>query len=171
LGWRQRARIVGVPKSARNLLEQLESRGTSEPGYVEHVADIVRELEDEPAMLTFGLFHTPEHTLVGVVVVVGEVGLVLIDAKDGHPYAEFRWPTLCRFDVKHDGSYQIVGLAWYGGERDITERLAEGTPFQLSEMWFAHIYMHASKELLAAIQEAFDAAAIPKKVHQRPPLV
>jgi len=97
-------------------------------------------------MLTFGLFHTPEHTLIGVVVVVGEVGLVLIDAKDGHPYAEFRWPTLCRFDVKHDGSYQIVGLAWYGGERDITERLS-------------------------AIQEAFDAAAIPKKVHQRPPLV
>jgi len=146
LGWRQRARIVGVPQSARDLLEQLESRGTSEPGYVAHVADIVRELEDEPAMLTFGLFHTPGHTVIGVVVVVGEVGLVLIDAKDGHPYAEFRWPTLCRFDVKHDGSYQIVGLAWYGGERDITERLS-------------------------AIQEAFDAAAIPKKVHQRPPLV
>ena len=57
LNWRQRARIVGVPKSARDLLEQLESRATSEPGYVEHVADIVRELEDEPAMLTLGLFQ------------------------------------------------------------------------------------------------------------------
>lgn len=171
LDWRQRARTVGVPKSARDLLEGLESHATSEPGYVDHVADIVRELEDEPTMLTFGLFHTPEHSLTAVVVVVGEVGLVLLDANNERPYAEFRWPTLCRFDVKHDGNYQIVGLAWYGGERDITERLSEATPLKLSEMWFAYMYMHAPRELLVAIQDAFDATAIPKEVHQRPPLL
>ena len=171
LDWRRRARIVGVPKSARDLLEQLEARATSEPGYVEHVADIVRELEDDPAMLTLGLFHTPEQVLMGVVFVVGEVGLVLLDAKDGHPYAEFRWPSLCRFDVKHDGNYQIVGLAWCEGERPIAERLADGTPLQPSELWFAYMYMHADDELLAAINETFEKAAIPQELHQMPPLL
>jgi hypothetical protein len=171
LDWRQRAMIVGVPKSARDLLAQLEARATSEPEYVEHVADIVRELEDDPAILTFGLFHTPEHTVRSIVVVVGRVGLVLLDAKDLHPYAEFRWPTLCRFDVKHDRSYQIVGLAWYDGEHDITERLARGTPLELSEMRFAYMYVHADKEVLAAIRSAFDEAAIPEEMHQRPPLL
>jgi hypothetical protein len=171
LDWRQRAMIVGVPKSARDLLGQLETRATSEPEYVEHVAEIVRELEDDPAILTFGLFHTPEHTVRSIVVVVGKVGLVLLDAKDGHPYAEFRWPTLCRFDVKHDRNYQIVGLAWYDGAHDITERLGEGTPLEPSEMRFAYMYMHADKELLAAIKDAFDDAAIPEELQQRPPLL
>lgn len=171
LDWRQRARTVGVPKSARVMLEQLEARATSEPGYVEHVADIVRELEDEPSMLTLALFHTPEQTLLGVVIVVGEVGLVLLDAKNGHPYAEFRWPTLCRFDVKHYGSYQIVGLAWYEGKRSIAERLAEHTALRPSELWFAYLYTHADTKLLTAIKNAFDAVAIPQKVHQMPPLL
>jgi hypothetical protein len=171
LDWRQRAMIVGVPKSARDLLGQLETRATSEPAYVEHVAEIVRELEDDPAILTFGLFHTPEHTVRSIVIVVGAVGLVLLDAKDGHPYAEFRWPTLCRFDVKHDRSYQIVGLAWYDGAHDITERLAEGTPLEPSEMRFAYMYMHADKEVLATIKESFDQAAIPEEIHRRPPLL
>lgn len=171
LDWRRRAMIVGVPKSARHHLGRLEARATSEPGYVEHVAEIVRELEDDPAMLTFGLFHTPEHTLIGVVVVVGEVGLVLLDAQDTHPYAEFRWPTLCRFDVKHDGNYQVVGVAWYDGEQDINERLRERSPLQLSEMRFAYMYMHADTELLAIIKSTFDASAIPEEVHRRPPLL
>lgn len=171
LDWRQRAMIVGVPRSARDLLGQLETRATSEPEYVEHVAEIVRELEDDPAILTFGLFHTPEHTVRSIVIVVGAVGLVLLDAKDGHPYAEFRWPTLCRFDVKHDRNYQIVGLAWYDGERDITERLGDRTPLAPSEMRFAYMYMHADKEVLAVINRAFDEAAIPEEVHLRPPLL
>jgi len=170
LGWRQRARIVAVPKKARALLVKLEARAT-EPEYMEHVTDIVRELEDDPAMVTFGLFHTPEYTLLGVVVVVGAVGLVLLDAKDGHPYAEFRWPTLCRFDVKHDRDYQIVGLAWHEGERAIAERLAEGTALRPSELWFAYLYMHADDELLAAIKEPFERAAIPEELHQMPPLL
>ena len=171
LDWRQRAMIVGVPKSARTLLEQLEARATSEPGFVEHVAEIVRELEDDPAMVTFGLFHTPEYTVTGVVVVVGKVGLVLLDAKDRHPFAEFRWPTLCRFDLKHDRNHQIVGLAWYEGERDITERIGEGTPLELSEMRFAYMYLHADSELLAFVSDAFEQAAIPEELHRRPPLL
>ena len=171
LDWRQRAMIVGVPKSARDQLGKLETSATSEPGYVERVAEIVRELEDDPAMVTFGLLHTPEHTMTGVVIVVGKVGMVLLDAKSRHPRAELRWPALCRFDVKHDRNYQIVGLAWYDGEQDITERLGEGTRLQLSEMRFAYMYMHAAKEVLAVIETAFEEAAIPEDVHQRPPLV
>ncbi|HEY5025651.1 MAG TPA: hypothetical protein VII76_11810 [Acidimicrobiales bacterium] len=171
LDWRQRAMIVGVPKNARALLGQLETRALSEPEYVEHVAEIVRELEDDPAMVSFGLFHTPEHELLGVVVVVGKVGLVLLDAHDSRPYAEFRWPTLCRFDVRHVGTYQVVGLAWYDGESDITERLGAGTPLELAEMRFAYMYMHADPELLAGIQDGFDEASIPEEVHRRPPLL
>ena len=139
LDWRQRAMIVGVPKSARDLLEQLKMRATSEPDFVEHVAEIVRELEDDPAMVSFGLFHTPEYTVTGVVIVVGRVGLVLLDAKNRHPFAEFPWPSLCRFDLKHDHDYQIVGIAWYEGERDITPRIEEGTALKLSEMRFAYM--------------------------------
>ncbi len=171
LDWRQRAMTVGVPKSGRIVLEQLETRATSETGFVEHVAEIVRELEDDPAMLTFGLFHTPEHTMTGVVIVVGKVGLVLLDAEDRHPFADFRWETLCRFDLKRDRSYQIVGLAWYEGERDITERIGEETPLELSEMRFAYMYMHADDELLTFVKEAFDEAAIPEALHRRPPLL
>jgi hypothetical protein len=171
LDWRQRAMIVSVPKGARDLLEQLEANATSEPGYVEHIADMVRELEDDQAMLTFALFHTPEHTLVSVVVVVGSVGLVLLDAKEGRPYAEFRWPTLCRFDIKHIRGYQIVGFAWYDAERDINERLGEGTPLEPSEMWFAYMYMHANRDLLSAIKVAFDGTAIPEDIHRMTPLI
>jgi hypothetical protein len=171
LDWRQRAMIVGVPKSARILLEQLETRTTSEPGFVEHVAEIVRELEDDPSMLTMGLFHTPEHTMTGVVIVVGKVGLVLLDARDRHPFAEFRWETLCRFDLKRDRSYQIVGLAWYEGDTDITERIGEKTPLELSEMRFAYMYMHADDDLLTFVKAAFDDAAVPEALHRRPPLL
>ena len=171
LDWRQRAMIVGVPKSARALLEELESRAISEPGFVEHVAEIVRELEDDPAMITFGLFHTPDHATTGVVIVVGKVGLVLLDANDRHPFAEFRWQTLCRFDLKRDRNYQIVGLAWYEGERDVTERMEEGTPLELSEMRFAYMYMHADDGLLDFVRKAFDDAAIPEEFHRRPPLL
>ena len=171
LDWRQRAMIVGVPKSARQQLTTLESRATSEPAYVAHIADIVRELEDDPAIVSFGLFHTPEHELLGVVVVVGKVGLVLLDAHDSRPYAEFRWPTLCRFDVKEVGTYQVVGLAWYEGEQDVSERLKAGTPLELSEMRFAYMYMHADAELLAAVRAAFDEASIPEELHRRPPLL
>jgi hypothetical protein len=171
LDWRQRAMIVGVPKKARRQLGQLETRATSEPQYVEHIGEIVRELEDDPAMVSFGLFHTPEHALLGVVVVVGKVGLVLLDAQGSHPYAEFRWPTLCRFDVRHVRSYQVVGLAWYDGAQDIAERLGAGTPLELSEMRFAYMYMHADTELLAGIQGAFDESSIPEEVHRRPPLL
>jgi hypothetical protein len=171
LDWRQRAMIVGVPKSARDHLGKLETSATSEPGFVEHVAEIVRELEDDPAVVTFGLLHTPEHTMTGVVIVIGKVGMVLLDAKSRHPRAELRWPTLCRFDVKHDREYQIVGLAWYDGEQDITERLDEGTPLKLSEMRFTYMYMHAAKEVLSTIKTAFDEGAISEEIHQRPPLV
>jgi hypothetical protein len=73
--------------------------------------------------------------------------------------------------VKHDRSYQIVGLAWYDGEHDITERLAERTPLEPSEMRFAYMYMHADKEVLTAIKDAFDQAAIPEDIHRRPPLL
>jgi hypothetical protein len=171
LDWRQRAMIVGVPKTARAQLGQLERRASSDPEYVEHVAEIVRELEDDPALVSFGLFHTPEHALLGVVVVVGKVGLVLLDAHDSRPYAEFRWPTLCRFDVKQVHNYQVVGLAWYDGAQDVTERLGAGTPLELAEMRFAYMYMHADTELLAGIQAAFDEASIPEEVHRRPPLL
>ncbi len=171
LDWRQRAMIVGVPKSARHLLGNLEARATSEPGFVEHVAESVRGWEDDPAMVTFGLLHTPEHTITGVIIVVGKAGIVLLDAKSSHPRAELRWVNLCRFDVKHDRGYQIVGIAWYDGERDIAQRLEEGTGLQLAEMRFAYLYMHAAKEVLSAIRTAFDEAAIPEDVHQRPPLV
>jgi hypothetical protein len=171
LDWRQRAMIVGVPRKARHELTQLEKRATGEPQYVEHIAEIVRELEDDPAIVSFGLFHTPEHALLGVVVVVGKVGLVLLDAEDSRPYAEFRWPTLCRFDVRHVRNYQVVGLAWYDGSQDISERLSSGAPLELSEMRFAYMYMHADPELLAGIQGAFDEASVPEELHRRPPLL
>jgi hypothetical protein len=122
-------------------------------------------------MVSFGLFHTPDHALLGVVVVVGKVGLVLLDAQESRPYAEFRWPTLCRFDVREVGTYQVVGLAWYEGEQDITERLARQTPLELAEMRFAYMYIHADPELLAAVRGAFDEASIPQEVHRRPPLL
>ena len=171
LDWRQRAMIVGVPKNARHLLAQLEGRALSDRDYVEQIAEIVRKLEDDPAVVTFGLFHTPEHALHGVVVVVGKVGLVLLDADDTRPYAELRWPTLCRFDVRHVRNHQVVGLAWYEGEQDIAQRLGAGTPLELSEMRFAYMYMHADAELLAAIKGQFDASSVPEETHRRAPLL
>ena len=52
---------------------------------MEHVAEVVREWEDDPAMVTFGLLHTPEHTITGVIIVVGKAGIVLLDAKSSAP--------------------------------------------------------------------------------------
>jgi hypothetical protein len=171
LDWRQRAMIVGVPKSARHLIGQLEARATSDRDYVEQIAETVRELGDDPAVVTFGLFHTPDHALLRIVVVVGKVELVLLDADDTRPYAEFRWPTLCRFDVRHVRNHQVVGLAWYEGDQDIAERLGAGTPLELSEMRFAYMYIHADDELLAAIKEKFDASSVPEETHRRAPLL
>ena len=45
----------GRPQERSDGFRKLETSATSEPGYVEHVAEIVRELEDDPAMVTFGL--------------------------------------------------------------------------------------------------------------------
>ncbi len=171
LDWRQRAMIVGVPKHARDLLSRLESRVISDREYVEHIAEVVRALDDDPAVVTFGLFHTPDHALREVVVVVGKLELVLLDAHDTRPYAGFRWPTLCRFDVRHVRHHQVVGLAWYEGDLDIAERLDAGTPLELSEMRFAYMYMHADAELLGAITEHVEASSVPEEVHRRSPLL
>jgi hypothetical protein len=169
--WRTRAMIVAVPKSARDFLGRLEVRAASDSKYREHLAEIVNELEDDPTMITFGLFHTPQHTLTGVVVVVGKVGLVLLNSDSGEPYAEFSWSTMCRLDVKHENGYQIVGLAWYEGDRDIAERLQDGEPFKLAEMRFAYMYMHADQETLATIMSTFGGAAVPEEIHRRVPLL
>lgn len=171
LDWRQRLMTAVVPKNARDLMEQLETRGSSDSNYMEQIASRVKELGDDSKMVTFGLFHTPKHNVMGIVIVVGQKGIALLDAADGRPYAEFRWPTLCRFDVKHDRQYQIVGLAWYDGEKDIAERLGEGTALRPSEMRFAYMYMHADNETLAAISVAFENAGVPEALHRRPPLV
>jgi hypothetical protein len=171
LDWQQRLMTAVVPKNARDLFEQLETRGSSDSKYMEQIARRVAELGDDSAMVTFGLFHTRKHNVMGIVIVVGQSSMALLDAEDGKPYAEFRWPTLCRFDVKHDRRYQIVGLAWYEGEKDIPERLGEGTALRPSEMRFAYMYMHADKETLTAIKVAFVDAAVPEELHGRPPLL
>jgi hypothetical protein len=169
--WRTRAMIVAVPKSARDFLGRLEARIASDSKYREHLAEVVNDSVDDPTMIAVGLFHTPQHTLTGVVIAVKTSGLVLLDSDNGQPYAEFAWPTLCRLDIKQEHGYQIVGLAWYDGNRDIGERLRVGVPFELSEMRFAYLYMHADPETLTAIRSTFEGAAVPPEIHRRVPLL
>jgi hypothetical protein len=169
--WRTRAMIVAVPKSARDFLRRLETRIASDSTYRQQLAEIVSDSEDDPTMITVGLFHTPQHTLTGVVIAVEPGGLVLLDSDNGRPHAELPWPTLCRLDIKHEHGYQIVGLAWYDGKRDVSERLRDGAPFELSEMRFAYMYMHADQESLGAIRSRFEGAAVPEEIHRRVPLL
>jgi hypothetical protein len=162
---------VNVPKRARSQMAALEASAGSEPELLSHFANEVELFDDGTAMLTFGLFHTPEHNLLGIAIVVGKEGIILVDTSDMSLYAEFQWANLCRFDVKNDHDYQVVGIAWYEGERPISERLKEGTELPLSDMRFAYLYTHFDKEALSAIQRAFDSSAIPPEVHQRTPLL
>lgn len=169
--WRTRAMIVAVPKSARDFFGRLETRITSDSTYRDRLAEIVKDSEDDPATIAVGLFHTPQHTLTGVVIVVRNAALVLLDSDTGEPYAEFSWATLCRFDIKQEHGYQIVGLAWYDGNREISERLRDPVPLELSEMRFAYMYMHADLETLAAIRARVESSAVPEEIHRRVPLL
>jgi hypothetical protein len=171
VGWQQRLMNANVPKRARSHIGSLEAGVGSQPDLLSPFADEVELFDDGTAMLTFGLFHTLEHSLLGIAIVVGKGGIVLVDTSDMSLYAEFQWANLCRFDVKHDHDYQVVGIAWYEGDRPISERLKEGTELQLSDMRFAYLYTHFDKESLSAIQRAFDGSAIPIEVHQRTPLL
>jgi hypothetical protein len=169
--WRTRAMIVAVPKSARDFFGRLEARITSDSAYRARLAEMVDESENDPATVAVGLFHTPQHTLTGVVIVVRKAALVLLDSDTGEPYAEFSWTALCRLDIKQEHGYQIVGLAWYDGDRDISERLRDPKPFELSEMRFAYMYMHADPETVGAIRATFETSAVPEEIHRRVPLL
>jgi hypothetical protein len=162
---------ANVPKRARSQISALEANAASKPELLSQFANEVELFDDGTAMLTFGLFHTPEHNLLSIAIVVGKEGIVLVDTDDMSLYAEFLWVNLCRFDVKHDHDYQVVGIAWYEGERPIAERLKEETELQLSDMRFAYLYTHFDKETLSAIQRAFDISSIPQEVHGRTPLL
>jgi hypothetical protein len=169
--WRTRAMIVAVPKSARDFFSRLETRITSDSTYRDRLAEVVNESGDDPTPIAVGLFHTPQHTLTGVVVVVRKAALALLDSDTGEPYAEFSWSTLCRLDIKHDHGYQIVGLAWYEGDRDISERLRDPKPLELSEMRFAYMYWHADQVTLGAIIGNFESSGVPEEIHRRVPLI
>jgi hypothetical protein len=169
--WRTRAMIVAVPKSARDFFSRLETRIASDSTYRDRLAEMVNESDDDPTPIAAGLFHTPQHTLTGVIVVVRKAALALLDSDTAEPYAEFAWSTLCRLDIKQEHGYQIVGLAWYEGNRDISERLRDPMPLELSEMRFAYMYLHADQETLGTIMAKFESSAVPEEIHRRVPLI
>lgn len=175
MDWRQQLLLTGVSKSAREFLAWLEAKPDSEPGYSDKFERVAREFcpGDLAGLtrLTFGLFHNPGRNVVGVVIVVSPSGMLILDAKDARVFQGFLWPALCRFDVKHDGEYQIVGFSWYDGVQDVAKRVELGTPLQSSEMSGGYMYLHADQELLAAVTIALDELGVPEAIHQSPPLL
>jgi len=174
MDWKQRLLLAGVGKSSRDFLSRLESLPL-ESGYVEKFQKIANDFcprdVDNLTRLTFGLFHNPGRNVAGVVIVVSPVGMLILDAGDGRVYNGFIWAQLCRFDVKRDDDYQVVGFSWYDGPQDILERVQSGTPLRPSEMSGGYMYMHADAQLLEMIAMALDELGVPISVHETPPLV
>jgi hypothetical protein len=174
MDWKQSLLLVGVPKSARDFLVQLEAK-TLEPGYVEKFEKIADDFcpsdTEHLTKLTFGLFHNPGRDVAGVVVVVSPVGMLVLDAGDGRVFKGFVWSQLCRFDVKRDGEYQVVGFSWYDGPQDISERAKLGTPLGSSEMSGGYMYMHASTQVLGMVAMALKELGVSDSLHMTSPLV
>ena len=171
VGWQQRLMNANVPKSARTQIGALEANagvGSRAPSAFRRRRRALRRWHGHVDLWTFPY---AEHNLLGIAIVVGKEGIVLVDTTDMSLYAEFLWANFCRFDVKHDHDFQVVGIAWYEGERPITEWLKEETQLQLSDMRFAYFYAHFDKEALSAIQHAFESSCIPQEVHGRTPLL
>jgi hypothetical protein len=173
MDWKQRLLLAGVPKSARDFLARLEDKPL-EPGYVEKFEKIAKDFcprdVENLTRLTFGLFHNPGRDVAGVVVVVSPVGMLILDAGDGRIYSGFVWSELCRFDVKRDDDYQVVGFSWYDGPQGISERVQLGTPLRPSEMSGGYMYMHADAQLLGMVAMALKELGVPDSIHKTLPL-
>ena len=174
MDWKQRLLLTGVGSSARDFLARLEAL-PADPGYGEKFEKIAKDFcprdVDNLTRLTFGLFHNPRRNVAGVVVVVSPVGMLIVDAGDGRIYSGFVWAQLCRFDVKRDDDYQVVGFSWYDGQQDISQRIQSGIPLLPSEMSGGYMYMHADAQLLGMIAMALEELGVPVSVHETPPLV
>lgn len=175
MDWAQRLLLKGVPKSAREFFSWLEAKPHLEPGYFDKFEKLARDFcpadVTNLTRLTFGLFHNPGRDVAGVVVVVSPVGMLILDAGDARIYCGFVWSELCRFDVKSDGEYQVVGFSWHDGGDKIEDRVQLGIPLRPSEMSGGYMYMHADRGLLAMVAMALNELGVPETVHRTPPLV
>jgi hypothetical protein len=97
--------------------------------------------------------------------------MLVLDAGDGRVFKGFVWSQLCRFDVKRDGEYQVVGFSWYDGPQDISERAKLGTPLGSSEMSGGYMYMHASTQVLGMVAMALKELGVSDSLHMTSPLV
>lgn len=175
MDWGQRLLLAGVSKSARDFMARLEALPASEPGYLDKFERVVKEFcpsdSSNLTRFTFGLFHNPGREVVGVLVVVAPPGMLILDAGDARLFGGFIWSQLCRFDIKHDGEYQVAGFAWYDGPQVIAERIEEGLPLQPWELSGGYMYLHADQEILASIAIALDELGVPESIHRSLPLV
>lgn len=147
LSVRDRLMLSGVPPSARQAILGFESRAEAQPEGMKRFGLITAAVSEGPSLYTFGLFHTGDGDVAGILLAITPDAMLVLDVNDGRIYANCQWKTMCCFDFKldHDGEFQVGGFTYYDGEQDIEDRLDEDYLLEASELSGGYLYLHGQQ--------------------------
>jgi hypothetical protein len=98
--------------------------------------------------------------------VVNEDGLMLLDFASGEVIRGFSWSHFCRFDVRLDGDFQVIGFNWFEGSQTIEERLGEGAALRNDELELWYLYVWALPEFYEAALPLWERLSVPENMYE-----
>ena len=155
--------LKSVPPQSKQFLSRLEGLPGQDPDFENRLAKSVERYDADVAtdtVWTFALAHQPHSNFLGKVMMATPKGLCIVDPQTFRCNLAIDWAWLCRFDIKHDGNYQIVGVTFFCGEGHPADRAKSGKPLADAEVELWYFYTHTTADFFEYVIEAADEADV-----------
>jgi hypothetical protein len=136
-GLKRRVLTSGVPDKAKRFFAEMDGLVQGDMAYIQGVADS-----------TAGY------------------SLMLLDFASGEVIRGFSWSHFCRFDVRLDGDFQVIGFNWFEGSQTIEERLGEGAALRNDELELWYLYVWALPEFYEAALPLWERLSVPENMYE-----
>lgn len=158
--------LKSVHPKGKQFISTLERLPRQDPDFESKLAKSLEHYGPDVTDMvwTFALAHQPNSNFLGKVMIATSKGLCIVDPQTFRCNLAIDWPWICRFDIKQDQNYQIVGFSFFCGEGHPEDRAATGEPLADAEVENWYFYTHSSDDFFEYIIDAADEADVLSEV-------